>query len=227
VTDEFPTLEVALGACVLWLCWRGFWLVTGALRFDAALATQERALHESAKERVPRRDPVAFWLNALTHSVKKARDESTVDLAARASERGKRMRQRLRSAAARDVVVSAVLAGCLIWARGAHFGETSWFYALGAAAALLLVLSVVCRLVVAAKLPTAARQLALALAPVSGRAPRGSCRRCGEANQVVVAGEQLGNALLALGVESLLVCPACGHAIDNARRVTAKVLRSG
>ena len=227
MTDEFPTLEVALGACVLWLCWRGFWLVTGALGFDAALATQERALHESSKERVPRRNPVAFWLNALTHSVKKAREESTVDLPARASERGERMRQRVRSAAARDIVVGAVLGGCLVWAREAHFGATSWFYALGAAAAFLLVLSVVCRLLVAAKLPAAARQLALALAPVSGRAPRGGCRRCGEVDQVVVAGEELGKALLALGVESLLVCPACGHAIDNARRVTAKVLRSG
>ncbi len=216
MTDEFPTLEVALAACVLWLAFRGFWLVLGVARFDTAVEALVRAERERPAGRRRRRGPAAIWLYELTQLARQARESGAPDWAERVKERGARLRTKLRSSAARDLVVSAVLGGCLVSARAAGFASSPWFFGLGGAATLLLLLAVAARLRLAEKLPNAASRLAEAVSPVSAPPGREGCRRCGSTEIASVVAADLGAALRALGVDQIGICQRCGNVAGRA-----------
>jgi hypothetical protein len=218
VADEFPTLEVALAACVLWLGWRGWVLARGAARLDSdvdALAAAIRRGDEPGA--TARRGPGAAWLGHLARAALAAAQDPEAAEPGHdpVRERARRIRRRLRSAAARDLVVCAVLVGALVYARSANLGVTDAFFALGAASGALLFVAVGVRLWLDRRVEPASKRLAQASGVQSARtsvSARGACPSCGKSALESLKGRRnLGRKLSSLGVAELLVCAECGH----------------
>lgn len=219
LADEFPSLEVALAVCVLWLGWRGWVLARGAARLDVeveALAAALRRGEEPGATGRRRREPA--WLGYLARAIYAAARNPEPSAAGQepVRERTLRIRGRLRSAAARDLVVCAVLLGSLAYARAANLGVSGAFFGLGAVAALLLFLAVGVRLWLDARVWPTSERLTLAVGGVSAQtravASRAACPSCGSAELFELAGPRnLGRKLRSLGVQAVTVCTACGH----------------
>lgn len=219
VADEFPTLEVALAACVAWLAWRGWVLARSAARLVRDLASLSTAVQqgEASVPAASGNGPEAAWLGHLARAALSAveRGLTASELHQELQERARRIRRRLRSAAARDLVVCAVLIGALAYARSAHLGVSPAFFTLGAAAGALLLAAVGLRLWHGAQLVRTSELLSRAAA---GRASKASaaqaaaCASCGASGLIRARGaEELGQKLRDLGVTEVRVCPACGH----------------
>ncbi len=215
MADEFPTLEVAQAVSVLWLGMRAFLFYRGALQLPADVEHIGQTL--GVKRRL-RRDRKA-WLEPLARTAVALVQGDLTPLAARQllGERAHRIARRLRQAAARDLIVSAVLIGALVYAGLSRLEVGPPFFALGALAALLAAAAVPARLSLARRLPDAAGQLATAALARREQRPASSarapgCEACGQTSLVVLTTDaELGPRLLGLGVRELRVCPQCGH----------------
>ncbi|MFZ5889707.1 MAG: hypothetical protein ACOY0T_01450 [Myxococcota bacterium] len=225
MTDEFPTLEVVQAVCVLWLGFRGFHLFRGVTQLNAKVERLAHALEKA--DASAQRGVVEPWLVPLSRTTQALVTHQIGATAAREllSERSARARRKLRSGAARDLVVCAILIGALIYARAAKLDVSVAFFGLGVAAAVLLLLAVALRLKLERGLVGAATRLAEAMArhqsaPNSGALSR--CRICSETKLTRVAGSQdLGPNLSSLGVMEVFVCPRCGHVTGAAHTSAA------
>jgi hypothetical protein len=219
VTDEFPTLEVALAVCVLWLGFRGFALARGAALLNDDVASLLSAIRRRAAPRsAAQRGRDSAWLEDLGRAALSIDDGAGASESAHASlrERAARIRRRLRSAAALDLVVCAVLVGAMTYARTANLGVSVWFFALGAVAGLLLLAAVGLRLWHDAQVNRVSERLARALSERGAESPvpstREVCPKCGAGEVESVSGRRnLGKKLTALGVSEVLLCSRCGH----------------
>ena len=219
VNDEFPTLEVALAVCVLWLGFRGFALARGAALLNDDVAVLLSAVRRRAAPRsAARGGRDSAWLEDLGRAALSIDDGSGSAEQAHASlrERAARIRRRLRSAAARDLVVCAVLVGAMTYARTTSLGVSVWFFALGALAGLLLLTAVGLRLWHDAQVNPVTERLSVALTERGADAPtpaaREVCPKCGAGELESVSGRRnLGKKLTALGVSEVLLCSRCGH----------------
>jgi hypothetical protein len=218
VADEFPTLEVALAVCVLWLAWRGWVLARGAARLESdteALAAAIRRGEEPGA--AARRGSELGWLGHLAReALAAARDPGTAEPGHDpVRERTVRIRRRLRSAAARDLLVCAVLIGALAYARAANLGVSGAFFVLGGLSGALLLVAVGLRLWLDRRVESASQRLAHASGVQSSRtsvSARQACPTCGKSELVSVKGRRyLGRKLHSLGVDEVLVCVECGH----------------
>lgn len=224
MTDEFPTLEVVSAVCVCWLAFRDWVLLRGASKLNAEIARVASRLerNEASNER-----DAPPWLRPFTRTVNALLAGEIGATMAREllSERSLRARRKLTSGAARDLVVCAVLAGSLIYARAAKLEVGSAFFALGIAALVMLLVGAALRVRLERVLARAGARVAEAIArrpsaPATGAAPR--CRICRETKLArVVATDALGPQLSALGVVEVFVCPRCGHVTGTARPPSA------
>jgi len=136
------------------------------------------------------------------------------------NERASTLRRRVRSAAARDLVICAVLGGALIYAL---FADTlvGWtFYALGGTAAVLLLTSVAERMHVDREIARVGSQFGASVGGGRSEPPRAStgCRVCGEpAVKRLTTAEDVGQRLWSLGAREILVCPRCGAITGRTR----------
>lgn len=220
MTDEFPTLEVVSAVCVSWLAFRDWVLLRGASKLNEQITQVASRLeqNQAATER-----GAAPWLRPLTRTVNALVSGEIGATTAREllSERSLRARRKLTSGAARDLVVCAVLAGSLIYARAAQLEVGSLFFALGIAALVMLLAGAGLRVRLERVLGRAGARVAEAIArrpsaAASGAAPR--CRICREPKLTRVASpEALGAQLSALGVVEVFVCPRCGHVTGAAQ----------
>ncbi len=224
MADEFPTLEVALAALSPWLAFRGFVLGRSALRARADLARLGAALERAAPGRVgdSLRGLQASWLSPLWRAAAHGGAEADAELRHHLEERSAHLGQQLRSAAARDLVVCAVLTGALGYARISSLGVEDWFYGFGLANAGLILLAVGFRLRMARELAAGTARLLSAVtarrSPSLGDATSGRCRVCGETKLArLTTPAELGSALTELGVELVTVCAKCGHVSGRAR----------
>jgi hypothetical protein len=218
VADEFPTLEVALAVCVLWLGWRGWVLARGAARLDTDVEALAAAIRRGEEPgAAARRGSEAAWLGHLARAALAAAQDPRAAEPGHdpVRERTRRIRRRLRSAAARDLVVCAVLLGALAYARAANLGVSSTFFALGAVSGVLLLVAVGVRLWLDRRVESASKRLAQASGVQSARtsvSARGACPACGKSELLSVRGRRnLGRKLSSLGVEEVLLCAECGH----------------
>lgn len=139
------------------------------------------------------------------------------------AERASRIRRQVRSAAARDLVICAVLSGSLVYAL---FSETvvGWtFHALGVTAALLLLAAVGERV----RLDRAIAQVAARFGAAHGSADQAAfrelpaCRICGEPHlERLSSPDDIGPRLRAMGTRELLVCGRCGSITGRAAQPT-------
>lgn len=218
MADEFPTLEVALAVCVLWLGWRGYVLARGALSLDADVEALAAALGRGEEPRsAGGRGPDATWLEHLARAAFIVAAAPKPDDPAQAPlrERGRRIRRRLRSAAARDLVVCAVLFGALAYARSASLGVSGAFFALGAVSGVLLLLAVAVRLWLDRQVDPTSERLARASGGQAAHARASShelCPSCGQTGAMSLRGaKNIGKKLTSLGVNELLLCTLCGQ----------------
>lgn len=224
MTDEFPTLEVVSAVCVCWLAFRDWVLLRGASNLNAELTRVAGGLerNEPYNER-----GAAPWLRPFTRTINALVGGEIGATTAREllSERSLRARRKLSSGAARDLVVCAVLAGSLIYARAAKLEVGSVFFALGIAALVMLLVGAGLRVRLERLLARAGTRVAEAIARrpnvvATGAAPR--CRICRETKLArVVSPDALGPQLSALGVVELFVCPRCGHVTGTAQPPSA------
>jgi hypothetical protein len=215
VADEFPTLEVALAACVVWLGWRGWVLARGAARLAGDVESLSSAVGrgELGPPGTSGKGPEAAWLGQLARTALAAENGSKAD---ELRERARRIRRRLRNAAARDLVVCAVLIGALAYARSASLGVSAAFFALGASAGVLLLAAVALRLWHDARVAWASEHLRRAVAsrtaPPSSRVAPVSCFRCGAKALICLEkSHDLAKKLERLQVREVRLCTACGH----------------
>lgn len=213
MSDEFPTLEVALAASVVVLVWRGWLLHRSRLGFIAAA---ERLLVSFQHGPPSARQLSAANLGPFLEPLARAALTAPIDETPRAAaERASRIRRRIRSAAARDLVICAVLGGSLIYARFSGIGVARTFYLLGAAATLLLLAAVVERIRMDRALADVAARFGAALGARSGGVapPEGrTCKVCGEPYQErLTSSADIGPRLWQLGAREIFVCTRCGH----------------
>jgi hypothetical protein len=225
VADEFPTLEVALAALTPWLIFRGLALGQNARRASADLDGIAVALESGHAESssVAGRSSKSAWLTPIRRLAAQASaGESVTVVRHQLTERAERIERSLRSAAARDLVVCAVLDSALVYGYASNLGVAVWFYVFGVANTTLLALAVAFRLQMASALGRATPRLLAALGthgaarPSDGGGSR--CRHCGSTNVTRVANAaELGAALSTLGVEFVSVCQSCGHIAGRAK----------
>jgi hypothetical protein len=220
LADEFPTLEVVLAACVLGLAWRGVSLLRAASSIEPAIEAWERAIRagDAASSASLERNASTPWLAPLAHSALVERENAAADPALHpVAQRGARLARGLKSAAARDLVVCAVLAGSLAYAWVSRLVVSPIFFVLGVTAAVLLLGSVLLRIRLADSLKRAGLRFSRAAA--SAPHPKDSagldaekCSRCGSTRVVrVTSPEELGPRLGALHVEEIVLCASCGR----------------
>jgi hypothetical protein len=219
VADEFPTLEVALAASVLWLAFRGVLLGRDAsgigTRVTALCGAIERG--DAAQLAEFGRGPAATWLGPIARSAAAGFGRKAADgqLGEQLLERTARAERRLRNGAGRDLVVCSVLGGSLVYAGVTNLGVAPAFYGLGAAAALLLLIAVPLRLSLAKRLkaavPAVERALGARAAAGLGSGDARRCRVCGQTELTRLTASELGPKLGELGVTEALFCPGCGH----------------
>jgi hypothetical protein len=219
VSDEFPTLEVALAAAALWLGYRSLALGRAWSHASARLEALGRGIEHGDTPLLGSmaHEASASWLRPLIRTalagvedarpVQKLRDQL--------AERAGRAQRRLRAAAARDLVVCSVMGGSLVYAYASNLGVEPAFYGLGALAAALLLFGVFLRLDLARRLRLAAPGLSRAVTTRDSSAPSDSprerCRVCGNLERLRLSGDELGPKLAALGLTEALFCPHCGH----------------
>jgi hypothetical protein len=217
VTDVFPTLEVVLAVCVLWLGFRDWFLFRGATTLRASVEDIAKSLEAGSPKSSQLRAARAPWLSPFTRTAQALLTHQIGTTAARelVSERSQRARRKLTSGAARDLVVCAVLIGSLIYARAAQLEVGPAFFPLGILATVMLVLAVALRLTLERGVASAATRVAEAIARRPLEASKGAsprCRICRETKlSRVASAEALGRELSALGVVEVFVCPRCGH----------------
>jgi hypothetical protein len=222
VSDEFPTLEVALAASVAVLVWRGLLLHRTRIGF---LSSSERLLHTFQHGPPSARQLSAAQLGPLLEPLARAALTAQLEDTPRAvTERTSRIRRRVRSAAARDLVICAVLGGSLLYAFSSEMVGGWVFYALGALAALLLLVAVFERVQLDRALARVGNRFGTTVsgfaADAAGRELR-ACRECGAPYRERLTGSvDLGPRLWALGARELLACGRCGH-------VTGKIVVRG
>lgn len=214
MTDVFPTLEVVLAVCVLWLVFRDWLLLRGASTLQTSV--------DGIAQRLERGEPLtrtgaAPWLTPFTRTAHALVAEQIGTTAARelVSERSQRARRKLTSGAARDLVVCAILIGALIYAHAAELDVGPAFFPLGVAATILLFAAVALRLKLERGLTSAAARIAEAIARRPSDVSKGASPRCRICRETklgrVASAEGLGSQLSALGVVEVFVCPRCGH----------------
>jgi hypothetical protein len=216
VSDEFPTLEVALAASVAVLVWRGLLLHRSRIGF---LSSSERLLQTFQHGPPSARELSAAQLGPLLEPLARAALTAQVEDTPRAvTERTSRIRRRVRSAAARDLVICAVLGGSLLYAFSSEMVAGWVFYALGALATLLLLLAVFERVQLDRALARIGQRFGTAVSAfspdVSGRELHElrACRVCGTPYRERLTGSaDLGPRLWALGTSEHLACGRCGH----------------
>jgi hypothetical protein len=219
VSDEFPTLEVALAAAALWLGYRGVALVREKSTAHARLGDLTRAIERSDAPLLATlaRDPSAAWLRTVIRTALAGVDNHQPEQKLREQllERAARSQRRLRGAAARDLVVCSVLMGSLVYAYASNLGVEPAFYGLGGLATVLLLLGAFLRLDLEKRLKLAGPELARAVVARDSKAPVGSpkdrCRVCGNAEPIRLGADELGPKLAALGFSQALFCSHCGH----------------
>jgi len=223
VNDEFPTLEVAQAVCVSWLAFRGWFLLRGATgltrNVEEVAAEIEQGKGRAQQAALRHRET---WLLPFTRVAVALASAGTGTTAAREQlrERVARARRKLRSSAAWDLVVCAILVGALIYAHAAALEVGDAFFGLGATITLLLLSAVALRVRIERGLVPAAARVAEAIArrpsPSAGSLQR--CRICSETALTRVASpEELGARLSELSVVELFICPRCGHVTGAAR----------
>jgi hypothetical protein len=219
VSDEFPTLEVALAAAALWLGYRSLALARARSRAGARLETLARAIEQgdTALLGSMAHEASASWLRPLIRTALSGVEDARPiqKLRDQLAERAARAQRRLRGAAARDLVVCSVMGGSLVYAYASNLGVEPAFYGLGALATALLFFGVFLRLDLARRLRLAAPALSRAVAARDSAAPSDSpkerCRVCGNLERVRLSGDELGPKLATLGLTEALFCPRCGH----------------
>lgn len=221
MSDEFPTLEVALAAGVAVLLWRG-WLLR---RTRLGLLPASERLFETFRNGTPNAHTFsAAKLGPLLEPLALAAVTAPgKDLPQAVKERSARLRQRERGAAARDLVICGVLGGSLLYASSSELARGWVFFALGGAAVLLLLLAVLERLLLERELVRIAGRFGTSLAEGPGEKPKDApprevtvCGVCGgQGLERWTDPAELGPKLWALGVRELFVCRLCGHASDG------------
>jgi len=221
VSDEFPTLEVVLLASVAVLAWRGLLIARLRRELDRALP-RLLALVGDPSARGPEGAPSTHRgeasprFGAALEPLARAALAPQTEASGRAvAERALRAVRRVKSAAARDLVIGAVLGGSLVYAFATRLAVGAAFYVLGALAALLLLLAVKDRLALARALAAAGTQLADLLGARPSQPPLATaarrCRKCGEPLPEALGPEELGARLRELGTRELFVCRGCGR----------------
>jgi len=211
VSDEFPTLEVVLLASVAVLAWRGLLIARMRRELDRALPRLLAAVADASApggEGSPRFGPA---LEPLARAALAPRTEASGRAVA---ERALGAVRRVKSAAARDLVICAVLGGSLVYAFATRLAVSPPFFVLGGLAALLLLLAVKDRLALARSLAAAGTKLADSLAARPSEPPPNAarrCRKCGEPLPDSLGPEELGARLRELGTRELFVCRRCGR----------------
>ncbi|HYO94594.1 MAG TPA: hypothetical protein VER33_08770 [Polyangiaceae bacterium] len=211
MSDEFPTLEVALAGSAVVLLWRAglLWNARRELAELSASAGPERVLEHFQKHSGRLFEPVLrAGMSARESGASADAQRSAV------AERAHRVGRRLRNAGARDIVICAVLLGALVYAGAANLELRPSFFLLGGAASALLVVTALLAVRSAVRIETLGADLGDLLARMSATGSHTAARRCavcGAAPVVVESADELGPRLLQLGVERLAVCAHCGH----------------
>lgn len=212
VPDEFPTLEVALAASVVVLVWRAWLLHRSRTQFRAA---SERLFLAFEQGTPSARDLAKARLGPLLEPLARgaALFAQLEDTERAIGERAARVRRQVRSGAAKDLVICAVLGGSLVYAL---ISETmvSWiFHVLGVTAALLSLAAAGERV----RLDREIAEVAGRFKAVQGRpnleASRElmTCSACGEPELERLSSPDLGARLREMGTRELLICGACGN----------------
>lgn len=209
--DEFPTLEVVLAASVTVLVWRGWLLYRSRAEFRTG---SERLLQVFRLGSPTARELAGAHLGPLLEPLARAALVSQVGDTPRAvSERASRIRRRIQSAAARDLVICAVLGGSLVYTVFADTVVGWTFYALGIAAGLLLLAAVGERIFLDRQLAKVAARFgsAVGAADASASGEISACRVCGEPRlERLSSPDDIGPRLRALGTREIFVCSRCG-----------------
>lgn len=211
MSDEFPTLEVALAGSAVVLLWRAGLLLSARRELSELSPTsgREPELQHFQKHSGRLFDPVLrAGMSARESGASAEAQRSAV------AERAHRVGRRLRTAGARDIVICAVLLGALVYAGAANLEVRPSFFLLGGAASALLGMTALLAVRSAVRIEALGADLGKLLARMSAQGSHTAARRCpvcGAAPVVVESPDELGPRLRQLGVERLAVCAHCGH----------------
>ena len=233
--DEFPTLEAVAALGVLALLIRTL-LVASEMRslprfaaeLGRALGAGDRAAALAACNApiAPALARSARELIALVGEPPYGPD-AAADLKHEQSELEDDLARRAESGRARDLIVLAVLLGAMAFAVLSSLRVTTWFHALAALAAALLVVGFVMRTRLRSVERAELGRIGEALTRMLHTAPNagnrrslhsidGGCTVCGETLFLVAHGAALGDALPTIGIHELRVCKNCGFVSGQA-----------
>ncbi len=234
--DEFPTLEAVAALGVLALLLRTL-LVASEMRSLPSFAhTLGRALGAGDRSaalaacNTPAAPALARSARELIAHVGEPPygPEAQLDLKHEEAELEQDLARRAESGRARDLVVLAVLLGAITFAFLSRLPVSTWFHALTACAALLLVVGYVMRSqlrrIERAELGRIAASLARMVESAASMAPSrrslhsidGGCTVCGETLFLIARDAALGASLPALGIHELRICKNCGFVVGQA-----------
>jgi hypothetical protein len=236
MSDEFPTLEAVAALGVLALVIRTLLVISemqSVPRFAAellrALGAEDRAAALAAcnAPAAPALARSARELIALVGDPPYG-PEISLELTQEQRELERDLAQRAESGRARDVIVLAVLIGAMAFALLSSLLVSTWFHALAACAALLLIVGSVMRSRLRAIERLELGHIASAVTSMvsvtastrSGRRSlhsiAGGCSVCGESLFLVAHAAALGASLPSLGIHELRICKQCGFVTGQA-----------